>query len=238
MSVSIALLPVALAIRIVMGEQNFENWVKAQQIRVPSSFKTELELSRAVKKAGYDAVKFGASIKTHIHGQNVFFFWEFVDGKWNAIFSKHHDQSILNKFISDVESVAGFKVFGELASSSFTISAKFPTNFRDGAMLIDALKDFGARPTKRSDGSITCKIEQSELLFTQDGDSPFTVEVKNSPSLEQVYRYMSDIDEDYKRCVQTAVYEKIKARAAEKNLVVEAEEVLPDKTILMTLRIQ
>ena len=63
------------------------------------------------------------------------------------------------------------------------------------------------------------------------------VEVKNSPSLEQVYRYMSDIDEDYKRCVQTAVYEKVKARALDRDMLVEQEEVLQDKTILMTLRV-
>lgn len=238
MSVSIALLPVALAMRIIMGKENFENWVKAQQVRVPSSFKTELELSRAVKKAGYDAVKFGASIKTHIDGENAFFFWEFVDGKWIAIFSKHHDQAILNRFMSGVESAAGFKVFGELANTAAVATTQFPTNFRDGAMLIDALKEFGAHPTKRSDGSITCKIEHSELRFTQLGDSPFMVEVKNSPSLEQVYHYMSDIDDDYKRCVQTAVYEKVKARVADRNMAIESEEVLPDKTILMTLRIQ
>lgn len=238
MSVSIALLPVALAMRIVMGKNNFENWVKAQQVRVPSSFKTELELSRAVKKAGYDAIKFGASIKTHIDGENVFFFWEFAEGKWIAVFSKHHEQSLLNNFMSSVESAAGFKIFGEQSNTHEAVSKQFPTNFRDGAMLIDALKEFGAHPTRRMDGSITCKIEHSELLFTQHGDSPFMVEVINSPSLEQVYRYMSDIDDDYKRCVQTAVYEKIKARAADKNLVVEAEEVLPDKTILMTLRVQ
>lgn len=86
MSVCIALLPVALAIRIVMGKENFENWVRAQQVRVPTSFKTELELARAVKKAGYDAIKFGSSIKTHIDGEKNFFFWELVDGKWIAIF--------------------------------------------------------------------------------------------------------------------------------------------------------
>jgi len=63
------------------------------------------------------------------------------------------------------------------------------------------------------------------------------VEVKNSPNLDEVYRYMSDIDDDYKRCVQTAVYEKVKARAAERDMVVESEEVLQDKTILITLRV-
>ncbi len=238
MSVSIALLPVALAMRIVMGKENFENWVKDQQIRVPSSFKTELELSRIVKRAGYDAVKYGNSIKTHIDGENLFFFWEFVDEQWVAVFSKHHEQAILNKFMLSLESVAGFKIFGEAANTATAQSAQFPTNFRDAAVLMDALKEFGAYPSKRADGSIFCKIDHSELLFTQIGDSPFMVEVKNTPSLEQVYHYMSDIDEDYKRCVQTAVYEKIKARASEKSMVVEHEEVLADKTILITLRIQ
>lgn len=50
MSVSIALLPIALALRIVMGRENFENWAKSQQQTVLTSFSTELELTRAVKK--------------------------------------------------------------------------------------------------------------------------------------------------------------------------------------------
>jgi len=237
MSVSIALLPVALAMRIIMGKENFENWVEAQQVRVPTSFTTELELARTVKMAGYDAVKFGASIKTHIDGEKTFFFWELVDGKWMAIFSKHHEQALLDRFTSSVESVAGHKIFGDFSSTTIAVSTQFPTNFRDSALLIEALTDFGAQPSKQANGSITCKIEESVLRFTQVGESPYMVEVKNSPSLEQVYRYMSDIDDDYKRCVQTAVYEKVKARAAERDMEIESEEVLPDKTILITLRV-
>ena len=237
MSVSIAFLPIALAMRIVMGKENFENWVRAQQTRIPSAFKTEAELFRIVKKAGYDTVKFGSSIKTHIAGEKAFFFWEFVDGQWVAVFSKHEDQAILRACMSAIETAAGFRVFAENSETVSAMSAQFPTNFRDGKILIDALREFGGRPKKRVDGSISCKIEESELLFTQLGDSPFSVEVRGAPNLEQVYLYMSDIDDDYKRCVQTAVYEKVKTRAAEKNLVLETEEVLPDKTIVMTLRI-
>lgn len=237
MSVCIALLPVALAMRIVMGKKNFENWVQAQQVRVPSNFTTELELTRTVKKAGYDANKFGASIKTHFDDEKSFFFWELVDGKWIAIFSKGEDQAILERFKSKIESVAGRKVFGELPPVAVSVLAQFPTNFRDGDLLMKALAEFGARPTKRTNGSVLCKIENTALVFTQIGDSPYMVEVKNGPSLEQVYEYMADIDDDYKRCVQTAVYEKVKARAAERDMTVESEEVLADKTILMTLRV-
>lgn len=32
MSVSLALLPVALAMRIVMGKEGFNNWIESQQV--------------------------------------------------------------------------------------------------------------------------------------------------------------------------------------------------------------
>ena len=237
MSVCIALLPVALAMRIIMGKKNFENWVNAQQVRVPSNFTTELELTRTVKKAGYDAIKFGSSIKTHIDGEKSFIFWELVDGKWVAIFSKNQDQTVLDRFKSMVESVADLQVFGDIPPVAVTQSAQFPTNFRDGDLLMKALTEFGARHVKRSNGSVLCMIENTALTFTQMGNSPYMVGVKNGPNLEQIYHYMADIDDDYKRCVQTAVYEKVKARAAERDMTIESEEVLPDKTILITLRV-
>lgn len=77
--------------------------------------------------------------------KNVFF-WELIDGKWVAIFSKSHEQGILDRFTSRIESVAGRKIFAELSVSSSLVSAKFPTNFRDGELLIDALTDFGVQP--------------------------------------------------------------------------------------------
>jgi len=123
-SVSIALLPVALAMRIVMGKENFENWVKAQQVRMPSAFTTELELARTVKTAGYDVIKFGASLKTHLDGEKSFFFWELVDGKWVAIFSKSQDQATLNRFIADVQAPAGRKIL-ENSTETVTVDAGF-----------------------------------------------------------------------------------------------------------------
>lgn len=236
MSVSIALLPIALALRIVMGKENFENWAKSQQQSVLTSFSTELELTRAVKKAGYDVIKFGTSLKTHLDGEKTFFFWEFVDGRWQANFSKNHDQAVLNGFITDVEKVIGKKVFAELDMNEANVT-QYPTNFRDGSLLIEALNEFGAKSIQKSNEDIVCKIDNSELIFKQEGNGPFLVEIKNSPQLEEIYRYLSDIDDDYKRCVQTVVYEKLMARAAERNLMVESEEVLADKTILVTLRV-
>ncbi len=154
-----------------------------------------------------------------------------------AIFAKNQDQAVLDRFRSMLESVADRRVFGDLPPVAVPVSAQFPTNFHDGDLLMKALTEFGAKPIKRNNGSVRCKIENTALLFTQMGRSPYMVEVENGPSLEQVYQYMADIDDDYKRCVQTAVYEKVKARAAERDMLIESEEVLPDKTILITLRV-
>jgi hypothetical protein len=246
MSVSIALLPIALAMRIVMGKKNFENFVESYQVRVPTNFGSELDLCQAVKKAGYDAIKFGSSIKTHLQGEQMFFFWELVDGKWQAIFAKGHQQAILNIFMADVERAVGYKVFGvtslpEVFSEvnlPVTTLPQYPTNFRDGALLMEALTEFGAKPVRNNDGQIICQIDNSKMVFTQTADEPYRVEVTNAPALEEVYHYLSDIDEDYKRCVQTAVYEKLKSRAQEKNMTIESEEVMEDNSIVLTLNVQ
>jgi len=238
MSVSIALLPVALAMRIVMGKDRFESWVKSQQVVVPTRFTQERDLLIAVKRAGYDATKYGASIKTHLDGSRVFFFWELIDGRWCAVFARGHDQAMLDRFRASVEAAAGSKVFENPSDVSTVTPVDFPTNFRDGDLLVEALSEFGAHATRTAKGDIVCKIDGSTLRFRKLGDGPYTVRIDRCPSMEEAYRYLDDIESDYRRCVQEAVYEKVKQRASTLNMIVEAEEVLPDKTIVLTLRIE
>ena len=238
MSISISLLPFALAVRLIMGKNNFENWVNAQQTRVSTLFRTELDLVRTVKKTGYDAVRFGSAIKTHIDREKVFFFWEYTDETWFAVFPKYIKQTTLDEFMKAVEATAGQKVFNLQTATVPGRNAPFPTNFTDQTVLLKTLREFGANPEQSQDGSIACQLGSSDLHFRQPGSGlPFTVEIINAPSLELTYETLTELDEDYRRCVQTAVYEKVKARAIEKNMTVESEEVLSDKTILLTLRV-
>jgi hypothetical protein len=237
MSVSIALLPVALVMRLVMGKEGFDNFVKAQQWRIPTRFSSRADLSLAVKKAGFDVVDYSSFLKTHFQGQDNFMFWECVNGKWEAVFSIYDDKAVVLAFLEKVGASADPQVFSATPRTTLA-TASFPTNFRDGVLLHTALHDFGARPVRDSDGGIRCQLGQSVLHFRQNGDQPFTVEISNAPNLEEIYRYLSDIDEDYKRCVQTAVYEKVKTRADSQGLMLESEEVLEDKTILLTLRVR
>jgi len=257
MSVSLALIPVALTLRLVMGKEHFNKWVESMQVKEPSRFKNELELVRTVRKAGYDADKWGNNIKTHIDGKNLFFFWERVDGQWVAIFGKSDSRQRIERFMADINRAAGRAIFGEeslgvRATQSQTAVASavaavpvvpvapppiFPTNFVDGDLLFRTLKEFGINPVRQG-SDISCKVEQSVLIFRQTGEgNPYQVEIRNAPDLKQVFEYLSDVDEDYRRCVQNAVYEKLKQRAARQNMTIENEEVLEDNSIVVTLNI-
>jgi hypothetical protein len=243
MSVSLALIPIALTLRAVMGKDQFHNWVDSMQVKVATSFENEQDLIQTVQRAGYDAQKFGGSIKTHLNGEEQCFFWELVDGKWHAIFEKGDSQNVIQQFMQDLEHHSQRKIFsGEYNQAENQLEKEpahvFSTNFRDGNLLTRTLKEFGVNPIQGNNGDISCTVQGTQLTFRQHGDSPFAVEIKNAPNLQDIYLYISDVDDEYKRCVQAMVYEKLKQRAAEKNLSVESEEVLEDNSIVITLNIQ
>ena len=237
MSVSLALLPVALALRVVMGKENFEAWVASQQERAETDITSEFELARLLKQAGYDAVKFGALVKTHLDGERAFFFWEFIDGKWVAIFSKGADLELRNPLIAKLEKAAGRPLFSQSRESEAQKSTTYPTNFVDRDLLARALTDLGGDPTYGKDGSLSCRINSAKLVFTKEGDGPFSVAVKGAVKAEQAFQYLSDLDDDYRKAVQTSVYQRVKSEAESRDLLIESEEVLPDKSILLTLRL-
>lgn len=237
MSVSLALLPVALALRVVMGKENFEAWVASQQERAETDITSEFELARLLKQAGYDAVKFGALVKTHLDGERAFFFWEFIDGKWVAIFSKGADVELRNTLIAKLEAAAGRPLFSQAMEAEAQQSNTYPTNFVDRDLLAQALIELGGDPTYGNDGSLSCRINSAKLIFIKDGKGPFSVTVNGAVKAEQAFQYLSDLDEDYRKAVQTSVYQRVKSEAESRDLLIESEEILPDKSILITLRL-
>lgn len=245
MSVSLVLIPIALTLRVVMGKKNFNNWAESMQLKVPTIFKNELELVQTVRKAGYDAEKWGGSFKTHLDGEQTYFFWEQIDGIWTAVFGKSDSQQEVERFMAEINRVAEREIFGTGASlplADMTVqqveaAPTFPTNFRDGELLFRTLKELGINPVRHG-SEIACKVEDSVLTFRQSGDGPYHVEIRNAPDLEKVFFYLSDVDDDYKRLLQSIVYEKLKERAAERSMTVESEEVLEDNSIVLTLNIR
>ena len=242
MSVSIALLPVALAIgltmRLIMGKNKFEAWLESLQVKLPTNFENETDLVCTVKKAGYDAEKWGGSIKTHIKGEQNFFFWNLIDGKWVAVFSKSDSKDMIIAFIKELESKAGRKLFvvnEETKKIAVIPTRTFPTNFRDSNILIRTLTDHGLNPEQQNSSEIVCNIGSATLRFRQEAGSPFSVEIERAQDMNAIFSQLFSVDEDYKRYVQSSTYEKLKKRAIEKNLTIESEEVLEDNSIVLTL---
>lgn len=241
MSVSLVFVPVALAMRVIMGRENFENWTNSMQVKVPTNFKNELELVRTIKKAGFDAVKWGGSIKTHINGEKEFFFWDKVDGEWRAVFSKYDSQQTIDNFMKQVETSAGRIIFPSREEHHWLppdkITASYPTNFKEPEILMQILNDYEANPIRQSSGDIICKLDSIDLRFKPAIDGPFSVEVTTNKDINRAYGHLSALDEDYKRNVQAITYTKLKQRINEHNLAIEDEEVMEDNSIVLTINI-
>ena len=241
MSICLILLPVALAIRVVMGKENFENWVGSMQLKIPTAFENENDLTLTVRKAAYDADKWGGSIKTHIRGEAFFFFWENIDGVWTAVFSKNDPQDQIKDFIRDLEKKSGRQIFQRKNESRniATLPTKtFPTNFRDPELLKKALTDYGLSTREIGEKTIQAQAGECLLTFQQvDQGSLFNVAIKNAPDVRQMYEHLNEINEGYCHHVQSKTYETLTKKIAERGLTVEHEEVLDDNSIVITLNI-
>ena len=273
MSVSLILLPVGLAMYAIMGKKNFEKWAESLQIKIPTSFASKSELASVVQKAGYDANDWGGMVKTHIRGEQLFFFWQQIDGKWVAVFGKSDPQSDIKSLIANVEKAAGRAVFdtevlAEVEAASISRSPTeppplkaskappkkasaaprrrikvlpqqtYPTNFRDRDLLLRVLAEYTMNPTVDSQGRITCETANCKLLFAQQRDQPFSVEVLKAPQMSEVFQDLNQLNGRYCEVIQADTVRSVKARLADKGLALEQEEILPDNTVVLTVQIQ
>lgn len=241
MSVSLVLMPVALALRVVMGKERFESWVDSLQIKIPTSFRDEKDLLLTVRKAGYDAEKWGGSYKTHIRKEELWFFWERINGTWTAIFGKSDPRDDIKAFISDLESKAGRRVFrwDEEAQKPVVIQTyTYPTNFRDPALLRKALVEYGLILNYDNSSRMECNINGMSLTFSQEGEQPFLLEIKNSTDMRHVHSILDDLNDSYSHNVQALTYERLKSRVAHYGLLIENEEVADDNSLIITLSMQ
>lgn len=241
MSVSMVLAPVGLAMRIIMGKDNFNNWVNSMLVMVPTNFTDELEIISTVRSAGFDTFMWGNGVKTHLNGEKQFFFWNRVDGQWRAVFTKYDSQETINSFINQVENSAGRPIFTfrEEGQSLMPdkITSSFPTNFNDREILMQTLKEYEADPLLKPNGEIVCKLDSIELTFKPATGGPYSVEITTTKDISQAHLHLVAIDDDYKHNIQSATYVKLKQRISQHNLVIESEEVMEDNSIVLTINI-
>jgi len=113
----------------------------------------------------------------------------------------------------------------------------YPTNFRDKDLLLRVLAEYTLNPTVDAQGRITCQTGNCEFVFTQQDDQPFMVDVVKAPELSEVFQNLAQLNQSYCEVIQADAVRNVKSRLHEKGLVLEQEEVLPDKTIVLTVEI-
>ncbi|MBN1319562.1 MAG: hypothetical protein JXA87_01870 [Thermoleophilia bacterium] len=241
MSVSLALVPVALALRVIMGKERFQSWIDSMQLKIPTTFRDEGDLVSTIRKAGHDAEKWGGSYKTHIAGEKLWFFWEQVDGVWTAIFGTSDPRQAIFAFIQDVEAKAGRQIFEweQPGQAPRVLASKtFPTNFRDPELLRNVLREYGLAPVFNKEGVMVWEMNGMTLIFRQEGDQPFSLEVKNVADTRQIYASLDDINDTYTGRVQQRTYDNLKNRIKDRGLIIVDETRSPDESIVLTLSIQ
>jgi hypothetical protein len=254
MSLSLVFVPAVLVLRVVMGQEEFNNWTESSQVKMPTSFDNEIELVKTVKMAGYDAYKVGSLIKTHLNAEKQFFFWEKINGKWTAIFSKYDSQEVIRTFISNLESKAGRKLIYNSSDEIMGITEEprtvseipplpkvntetYPTNFIDKTLLLKTLNEYGVYCKELSNEDIECSMGNCILNFHKEGQANYEVEIKATVSFESAYQHLTIIDEEYKQNVQEYTYEKVVKKLESSDMYIDKEEVLEDNSILLTITI-
>lgn len=99
-----------------MGNSAYEAWVKSQETRYYTSFKTESEVKDFMRKAGYDYKRIDTGryiyIKTHIGSDDYDCVWWLYNGdEIIAVINNDVDNVYVEKYMKKVESATGKKMF-------------------------------------------------------------------------------------------------------------------------------
>lgn len=246
MSVSLTLVPVALALRVVMGKEKFNEWTESHLNPQVTNFKSRKELTSTLHQAGYDSIPYGTSLKTHF-GKNNYFMWELRDGKWTALFSEYDAKEDCIELIKKLNETAGRNVFSENLTHEFAVSsnvevpesATFPTNFTDMSLLEHTLRIENIPFEVKDDGTIVSNIQSVTLTFKQfQSGGVIDLEVTHTENLQPVFKQMTVLDEAYRRQIQQHTYNHLMTHVEEKGFSVEEEMELPDESILITLKVE
>ncbi len=113
----------------------------------------------------------------------------------------------------------------------------YPTNFRDSALLVKTLEDFGVDEIQQSKQELRCKVNGFPLRFYPDATGIYQVEIAEDSDLRLLYGKLASLDIEYRKNVQALTYYNLKQKAVAANMTIENEEILDDNSIVVTLSI-
>ena len=233
MSICLLAIPVALAMRVVMGEKKFDAWIESNTVRFATNFQSDADLVQTVKQAGFDAEPWGKQYKT------PWFLWEYHEDKWQANFSKSDDTDKIRGFFKELQRRANRQIL-YVAPQTQKIEPKveqsLPTIYADGALLMGVLQKYGAQPTRVNEREVSCAIDGIRMSFKQASpETPYEMTFDGKKDAREVYDTLRKLDEGYQGAVQERTYLAVKKKLEDRRLNIEDEEILEDNSIVLTI---
>lgn len=249
-------LPLALAMRGIMGKEKFEQWIESKDFLLYTNFNTMEEMQGVVKSAGYDVTEWYGSLKTHLtQSKSSYFLWENNDGKIIARMSVYADKAAIKSFVDAVEERAQRKIFYEDAQNAVHMNTEmiqqkaqdradiyneeFPTIYVDAQLLRDIMVRYQIEVVSYSQDTINCRYENYNLHFNrQISDEPFNLEISSSSkNMRHLHDCINCLNEEYYASLQEKTYETIKKKIMDEGLEIEEEQVMEDNSIVMMVSV-
>lgn len=259
-------LPIALAMRGIMGKEKFDQWLAETDYILVTNFSGEDEMKTVVKRAGYDVTEWVGSLKTHLtEERSSFFWWEKENNKILAKMSILDDKEEIEKFIKKVERTAGRKIFFErsdnqkqkvpevvmekrIEKEQETTSEQqdnekyretFPSVYTDRQLIVTILERYQIPVILVEEHQIVAEYENYELTFVRESeDEAFDIRiVSDSKKMKNLYSCLECLTEEYYASVQERTYTHICEQLEEEGLVIEEEQIMEDNTIVLTVQV-
>ncbi|WP_122644227.1 hypothetical protein [Luxibacter massiliensis] len=113
---------------------------------------------------------------------------------------------------------------------------RLPTNYNDKDLLEKTLREFNAKHIKVDGENIICSIESYHLKFLK-GKKNYIIELSGIKNPDRLIDELKCLDGLYKENLQQQVYVKTKERIQEQGMRIEAEEILEDNSIVLTVAV-
>jgi len=246
-----------------MGNRAYEEWVKSQETRYFTSFKSEAEVKDFMRKAGYDYKRIDTGrylyIKTHIGSDDYDCVWWLYRGdEIIAVINNDVDKIYVESYMRKVESATGKKVFflsikERNAYHSKRVEAPvkeekviepepipeytFPTIFTDTSVLKQALKNIGIN-TKMQGDNFEFALDGFNTSIYKEGNSNYEFKIVGKCDLKKIHGYFNKVETEYNKIVQYNILQNIKNKVAKSpTMQLAQEQVLEDNSVLLTIRV-
>lgn len=116
-------------------------------------------------------------------------------------------------------------------------SFRLGTRMKSERFLRAALEDYGCRSVTTG-GRVDSTVEGARIMFERDRAGAFDAVFVGDISGEHARAFLSELDQGYAQLLQQQVYENLLARARERGLVLESEEVQEDNSVLLSFQVE